>query len=371
MKKEDLSGALDRPGTAVMGRRRFLKQAGKGLLLLSLSPVLSRCGGDGTKLPPDGTFHFAVLSDTHLLERESATQHAVFDVTADWLNAFTPALDFVVITGDLLDYLPSDDPAYYDEHYTALHRLGEYAARFRMPLKLVLGNHDYYTGGDILHSPTKDRPARERLFMDRMGMPGPYYAFEHGGVKFYCLNTMQHDPSFGEESGRIGIFGPEQVGWLDGQLRDEKPAFLFHHHALATEHTTQAAFSALLPFEVPRAEGLFPKYRGTRYEHYTDPIYELLEDRRGQVRASFFGHSHVFLRDEYEGASLFMTDSMKFPSHAQYDGSPMRFHVVACQRNTGDFTIYNEYMIQYWTVPWGMPETRPEAEYVTAPALFA
>ena len=375
MKRKDMSGGQHRPGTAVMGRRRFLKQTGKGLLVLSLSPVLSRCGG-GDPGDPDETFHFAVLSDTHIFEREDAHRHTVMADTVTWLNTFSPALDFVVITGDVLDYLPSDDPAHYHEHHTSLHRLREFADGFRMPLHLVLGNHDYYTGGPVWHPPTSDRPARERLFMDWMGMPGPYYAFEHRGVKFYCLNTMQRDPSFDHDSNSIGIFGPEQVAWLDGQLRDGKPGILFHHHPLATQLTTSIGFAAVIPFEVPRAEGRFLKYRGTPFEDYTDPIYELLEDHRGQIRASFFGHSHLFMQEPEgcEGVNLFMTDSMKFPSFTRYPpgdgGRPMRFHIVACRAGSGTFDIYNAYMISYRREGRGSVGPQPEARQVPDPALF-
>ncbi len=376
MKKKgffDLSGTTDRPSTGMLGRRRFLQQSGKGILLLGLSPVLSRCGGDATPAGengggPEGSFAFAVISDTHLLGDSESLQHEVFTLTVEWLNAFSPALDFVVITGDVVDFLPSDDPAYYDENESALHRLQELASGLRMPLHLVLGNHDYYTGGEILHGLTKDKPARERLFMDRMGMPGPYYAFEHRGVKFYCLNSMQQDPSFDWDANAVGIFGPEQVAWLADGLADGKPAFLFHHHPLATDLTTTAGFSALIPFEVPRADGHFPKYQWPSLAEYTDPIYELLRSHRGQVRASFFGHSHLFLRDSYEGVSLFMTDSMQFPSHTEYDGKRMRFHIVECQANTGEFTIQNAFMIPYWQEDGGARERAPVR--VLDPALF-
>jgi 3',5'-cyclic AMP phosphodiesterase CpdA len=368
-----LFGTEDRPAKGMLDRRRFLRQTGKGLLCIGLSPLLSRCGGDitaprGDDRNPDENFAFAVISDTHLLGDSDPLQHEVFGLTVEWLNGFSPALDLVVITGDVVDFLPSDDPAYYDENHSALHRLQELTSGLRMPLHLVLGNHDYYTGGEILHGPTQDKPARERLFMDRMGMPGPYYAFEHQGVKFYCLNSMQQDPSFDWSPNAVGIFGPEQVSWLADGLADGKPAFLFHHHPLATELTTGAGFSALIPFEVPRADGNFRKYQGTPLADYTDPIYQLLQSHRGQVKATFFGHAHLFLRDDYESASLFMTDSMQFPSHTEYDGKPMRFHIVECRANTGAFTIHNAFMIHYWQEDGVALDRAPVREL--DPALF-
>jgi hypothetical protein len=369
-RSEDASAAGQSPRQGTLGRRRFLKQTGKGLLLVTLSPVLSRCGtgspGDGPV--PAADFCFAVLSDTHILKEKDAMQNKIFGLTVEILNAFSPAIDFVLTTGDVVDYLPSDDPAYYPENDTALNRLAEMSAGLRMPLHLVLGNHDYYTGGEILHVLTEKTAARELLYQERMGMPAPYYAFEHRGVKFYCLNSMQQDPAVEWHPNAVGTFGADQVAWLRSGLADGKPAFLFHHHPLATELTTTAGWSAFIPFEVPRADGHFRKYRGTPLENYTDPIYELLRSHEGQIRADFFGHSHLFLRDGYEGTPLYMTDSMQFPSSAEYDGKPMRFHIVECEADTGNFTIYNAYMIHYWKEDSGSADRTPAR--VLDPALF-
>jgi len=362
----------DHTSQPLLGRRRFLKETGRGLLLVGLAPVLSRCGTapvpvDGPD-DPEGAFHFAVISDTHVVDREPSIQNDVLSLTVEMLNAFSPALSFVVATGDIVDYLPSDDPAHYEENHTALDRLQEITAGLRMPLHLVMGNHDYYTGGEIVHRLTDRKREREQLYMDRLGMPGPYHAFEHQGVTFCCLNSMQNDPAVEWNPNAVGCLGPEQVAWLGDRLASGRPAFLFHHHPLATDLTTTAGFSAFVPFEVPRADGHFRKYQGTPLEDYTDPVYALLRERPDQIRGCFFGHAHLFLRDVHEGIPLFMTDSMQFPSHAEYDGRPMRFHVVECQPGTGSFTVYNAYMIHYWKED-GAAEV-PAPERILDPALF-
>lgn len=335
-----------------LDRRRFLRRSGQGALLLGTWPLLSSCGGSETASdrPPQGgrDFLFAVISDTHMLQDPNALQHLVFSVTAEILNAHDPAIDFVILTGDVVDELPSDDPAYYEQHAdTELDQLQRLRSELSMPLHLVMGNHDYYTARGLIPIPTPHREPRERLFMDRAGMPGPYHAFEHRGVKFCCLNSMQQDPAVAWEPNAVGTFGPEQVEWLRGELSDGMPAFLFQHHALATDVTTHAGISSWIPFEVPRAEGQFPKYALTPYRDYTDPIYDLLREHREQVRAVFFGHSHLFLHDHFEGIPLFMTDSMKFPSQSEYEGKPMRYHVIRCEAGTGSFTVCNAYMIPY------------------------
>ena len=39
---------------------------------------------------------------------------------------------------------------------------------------------------------------------------------------------------------------------------------------------------------------------------------------------------------------------MQPSSHTSCDGKAMRFHVVECEERTGNFTIYNGFMIKYW-----------------------
>jgi hypothetical protein len=139
---------------------------------------------------------------------------------------------------------------------------------------------------------------------------------------------MQQDENVDWSPEAVGSFGGEQITWLRNEMNDGKPAFFFHHHALATEMTTNVGYSGMfqLPFEIPRAEANLQKYElwkkiygsfGIVIEKllnfgdfdYTDPIYSVLKDYNDQMRAVFFGHSHVFLEDECEGIPIFMTDS--------------------------------------------------------------
>jgi len=315
--------------------------------------LLACCGTDeggapGVDRTASPTFLFAVISDTHIAGRDDEPQNQIFRETAEVFNRHVPPIDFVVCTGDLVERLPSDDPDYYRTHRdTPLDEFISLVSLLAMPLYGVMGNHDYYSGG-ILPIPTRHATAREELYVERGIVPAPYYAFEHRGVKFYCLNTMQQDPSVRWGPNAVGTLGPEQAAWLEEGLSDGKPAFFFHHHPLATDATTHAGISSLVPFEIPRADGHFSKYQWSLYKDYTDPIYDIIKSRRGQIRAAFFGHSHLFLKDEYEGIPIFMTDSMKPPSSSSYEGRPMRYYIVACEGSTGRFSIYNEYMIPYF-----------------------
>ncbi len=320
------------------------------LLLVGLAILACSSGDHLARTQPDTTsqFFFAVISDTHIATKADEPQNEVFLYTAEVVNQHTPSIDFVVCTGDLVERLPSDDPEYYRTHHdTALDEFIRLTSLLNMPLYCVLGNHDYYSAG-LLPIPTKHTKIREDLFVERGIVPAPYYVFEHHGIKFYCLNSMQQDPSVPWGPNAVGTLGPEQAAWLRNELSDRKPAFMFLHHPLATDATTHAGISSLIPFEIPRADGHFSKYQWSLYRDYTDPVYEIVKSHRDQIKAIFFGHSHLFLKDTYEGIPLFMTDSMRPPSSSAYEGKPMRYYIVACEIGTGRWAIYNEHMIPYF-----------------------
>jgi len=185
--------------------------------------LLACCGTDeggapGVDRTASPTFLFAVISDTHIAGRDDEPQNQIFRETAEVFNRHVPPIDFVVCTGDLVERLPSDDPDYYRTHRdTPLDEFISLVSLLAMPLYGVMGNHDYYSGG-ILPIPTRHATAREELYVERGIVPAPYYAFEHRGVKFYCLNTMQQDPSVRWGPNAVGTLGPEQAAWLEEGL---------------------------------------------------------------------------------------------------------------------------------------------------------
>lgn len=121
------------------------------------------------------------------------------------LNEFEPALDFVVISGDL-----ADTPDV--EEYQYLQRL---LAPLRLPFAGIPGNHD----------------SRELM---RAALPSASYAFaagalnqkiEVGGLELLLLDSSVHGKPHGELDGTT-------LQWLDATLaaHPERPALLFLHH---------------------------------------------------------------------------------------------------------------------------------------------
>jgi len=336
-------------------RRQILKGLGaSGLVLRGAALGLATSCDSPEEAGEDEILRFAVITDMHLKPDAEHANNLVMAETVQILNAMDPPVELVLLTGDLVDELPSDDPAYYDEHDdTALHQLEVLLAGLDAPWLAVLGNHDYYIdGGGILNDLTDDLVGREALFEQRLDLPGLWFRHDQGGVAFYGLNTMQAYPDAGWQPGSCGSFGEEQVAWLEQQLSDGAPCVLFFHHALALDNAAAAGFSAAMPFEVPRAEGEYEKYAGTEYEGWTDPIYEVLERHADQILAVFVGHGHWFVLDEWQGFPVMMTDSVGnsvlLTTIEQGDGEqPMRYHLVEYNLTRDTLAIANEDWITY------------------------
>jgi len=338
-------------------RRHFLRDLSAATLVASgVLPLLGAgCkGSEDDDTGEDDIFYFAVITDLHLHDDPEHPNNRFMAQTVEILNGFEVPIDFVVLGGDLVDELPSEDPTYYDTYDgTALHRLVELLDGFEMPCHPVLGNHDYFVQAPGFENElVEDGPAREALFTEFLGLPGLWYAVEHRGVEVYFLNSMQKDARVSWEPDRVGSFGEEQLTWLETQLDREVPCFLVFHHPLALDNAVEAGLAFMFPFEVPRAEGNYDKYQGTEYEDWTDPIYALLSAHASHVLGVFVGHSHWFVQDTFEGIPVLNTDSVGNSitrTAIEVDGEerPMRYHIAACNLTRGTFEVYNLDWIEY------------------------
>ncbi len=326
-------------------RREVLERlAAAGVLVPGGLALLSSCVEPETEAE---VVRFAVITDLHVKADPERLNNQVLAETIEILNAMEQPPELVLLTGDLVDELPSDDPVYYEENSTAVHQLAELLAGFAMPALPSLGNHDYFTNDGVLENEiTGDPEAREVLMMEHLGMPGPWFRRDHRGVAFLSLNTMQQDPDADWHPGECGSFGPEQLAWLEEQLTGQQPCVLFFHHPLALDNAVEAGLAAIRPFEVPRAG--HEKYVGTEYEGWTDPIYALIEQYADRIPAILVGHGHWFVRDELAGTPVMMTDSVgNSVLLSELDGAPMRYHLVELDVATGAVTVVNGDQFEY------------------------
>lgn len=341
-----------------LDRRRFLEILGAAGLVAQGSlmglPLTGCKNGDNDTGTDDEVFYFAVMTDLHIKADPEHHNREVMAETLGILEGYEVPVSFVLMSGDLVDDLPSDDPSYYETNDdTALHVLEAELAATSLPCHLVMGNHDYYDeGGGLDNHLTADFPGREQVYQQRLGMPAPWHSFEHQGVRFIGLNSMQQDPEADWTPGECGSFGPEQLAWLEDQLADGAPCFLYFHHPLATDAMVEAGLAMFAPFEVPRAEGGYDKYEGTEYEGWTDPIYAILAAHAEQVMAIFVGHGHWWCEDAFEGIPVMQGDStgnsaLQTSVGEDDDEQPMRYHLVEVNLTKGSFTIHNRAWIPY------------------------
>ncbi len=342
-----------------LDRRRFLELLGAsglvaggtiaGLPLTACDPSRDETGND------DEIFYVAVISDVHLKDASlDSGNDEVLVQTLEILENYEVPLSAILVAGDLIDDLPSDDPAHYETaEGTALQQAQEILGGCSIPVHVSMGNHDYYLQGSAMENHlTDDYPAREALYQEALGMPAPWYAVEINGIRFIALNSMQPDARVEWTPEACGSFGEEQLAWLEAQLADGTPTVLFFHHPLATDVFVESGYSFIIPFEVPRAEGNYDKYEDTVYDGWTDPIYAILEDHADSVMAIFVGHGHAWVADTWAGIPVLEADSVgnAFPgTFIEVDGEeqPMRYHIVEINLTRGSFDIYNRAWIPY------------------------
>jgi hypothetical protein len=82
-----------------------------------------------------------------------------------------------------------------------------------MPVYNTIGNHEIYgiytkSGADSLHP-----EYGENMFEKRLGKS--YYSFEHGGWKFFVLNSIEDT----KQNKYLGLIDSVQIGWIKDELK--------------------------------------------------------------------------------------------------------------------------------------------------------
>ena len=131
------------------------------------------------------------------------------------------------LVGDYFHDYPSPDIDFYFKNTTRIDRAKALTDGFRMPFHAGFGNHDYAV-------PTVSREMSHELFRRKLSL-APYYAVEHRGIKFLHLNNFlgaTWDPKSPAFDQKTGSLGETQLTWLDAQLAERKPTFVFVHFPL-------------------------------------------------------------------------------------------------------------------------------------------
>jgi predicted MPP superfamily phosphohydrolase len=221
-------------------RRRLLQVGGAGIVALP-SFLEAR--------PDEQKFYFAVIADTHIIDDYYRGPEGSPEDTAsifktrerliaarDTINTLRPAMDLVILVGDYFHDYPSTDIDFFFQHRTRIDEAKALTAGFHAPVHVGFGNHDYAV-------PQVSRDATHELFRRKLSL-APYYSIEHRGWKFVHLNNFVGDTWQAGHSRfdkGIGSLGEAQLNWLEAELRQHKPTFVFVHYPLTIVSPTERA----------------------------------------------------------------------------------------------------------------------------------
>lgn len=177
-------------------RRQFIARFSTAAAALSLPlPALARAGGGGK-------IRIGMISDVH-----QDVMHDGIKRLGAFLDAMREAKpDFIVQLGDFCK--PTDSNKPFMDLWNAYEGPGYH----------VIGNHDM------------DGGFRREQTVEWYGMPGRYYGFDHGGVRFLVLDG--NDPG-GTRGGYNRFIAEDQEAWLDAELQNTKaPVVVMIHQPL-------------------------------------------------------------------------------------------------------------------------------------------
>jgi len=174
-------------------------------------------------------------------------------------------MEFLLHTGDMVN---RDAPGEWD-----LYR--EATARFRKPLRVVIGNHEIYGGG----TPGK--------FARRFGLPGASWSFTHKDAHFAIVDNAK------------GTFSDNTLGWLDSDL---------------AAHPKGKGGIAILIVAMhipPSTEGIRP--HGARYDYEERSAKLLAILKRHGVDAVLSGHEHIQHVEDWDGVLVLISGGAGAP----------------------------------------------------------
>jgi serine/threonine-protein phosphatase CPPED1 len=262
-------------------QRTFLK----GALLSVLATALCSCVSV-PKIPSEPQpFTFVQMCDTHIGARY---EHHLktFSQAVVQVNDLEP--DFVVICGDLVARA-------YEKSVIDFNRI---KAELKMPCHIVPGNHDVFWGPHDRHAGLSQQQSLEHY---RTSFGHDYYAFEHKGYMFICVNTplWQSVVDLKDEQAKHDKWLAEA---LVTAAKRGLPIFIITHHPLYVKSPNEPDGYSILP-SAKRNELL------------------ALFEKHGVV-AVLSGHAHRVIINDYNGIQLVAGETT-----SRTHGSPLGFRM--------------------------------------------
>ncbi len=283
----------------------------------------------GIDVPPvPGTFRFAILSDTHIIdefyegpEGSVLDTASIFGTTAnlvaarDALAALPDRPDFVLVAGDVFHNYPSTDPAFYDTHVTRIDRAADLFRTFPMPVHPAWGNHDH-------DEPSIPRALTQSLIREKFGVE-LYSSFDHEGWTVLLLDTQlggTQTPGSPVYDSSLGSLGAEQLHWVASELARGRPTVVVLH---------------------------YPLFLMAEQEDGEPGLPALLRQHADTVRMVFSGHLHMWIEDTASGVPHLVMSSTRY--------DPDAYAVVEADGASGEVRLLNRdcfTWLGFDTQPW-------------------
>lgn len=258
--------------------------------------------------PPETAIRFLHISDSHMYGTAEHPLTEPLQRAVQALNALPGEADFVIATGDYVDFLPDGirpgDPSTFTATLATLKGL-------RWPVVTMAGNHEYYRSEML--DPTGEKAERDEYLRHAMGHDLDQ-SFDIRGVRFVTMSTTQGE-SWDASNGLAANFSDAQMAWLRQQLSGGLPVVMFLHHPPTTESLTTAG----------------------------DSLCKALADHPGVVKAFFGGHLHGFWRGEACGTPYWLVGNT--------DADKPFYFIVDVEAGTGAVTVVNEAEVPFGTMP--------------------
>ncbi|MEI6809259.1 MAG: metallophosphoesterase [bacterium] len=269
------------------------------LLVLVVAAAICGCGED----KGSNEFSFIVLSDIHVRvpgnpdnrDYDNAGIVSNLTRTVATINTSFSGSEFVMVTGDLVGCLFSENPAdYLTGQPNPAETVKDIMSGLGVPWHPALGNHDYHSGYDLGKSemiPARSQANIEAVWRKVLGIE-PYYSFLHKGVRFVVLNSSKGPASavvcpFSQlEAMCLGSFDTVQMSWLEQELQKPEPCLLFFHHPVITDNSDIAWSFLGRDFQVDE----------------NDRFYDIASAYTDKIKAIFVGHGHMWATDTLFGA---------------------------------------------------------------------
>jgi predicted MPP superfamily phosphohydrolase len=261
-----------------MNRRHLLLSSAASAVGLG---VVGTARGVDAKKPAVRAAHITDVHITH--DRDSSKGVAALFAHLFGQKDWKPEL--VLNTGDAVMALDGKTTGERAAEQIALWKAAVKACP--VPIRSCLGNHDVWDGKE----PTEAVPASKKgiaLMTEVLGMPAPYYSFDHGGWHFVALNSVCNWPDY-------GALSAEHMKWLRDDLAKTKPTTPV---CVLSHLPIVSVTSSLYGDEQKKGNGvLVPK----TWQHVD--CWEISEvfRRHPNVKLCLSGHMHTADRCEYRG----------------------------------------------------------------------